>query len=271
LSKLVLFLADGTMFNIPLDRERITIGRRADNEVCLPNLAVSGEHAAIVTILADSFLEDLGSTNGTLVNGSPIVKHFLRDRDEIDVGRHKLVYCVDDDAVLAPEVVAGIARVTARDFGDRVETAKPPARSKRAASSPRSKRDAPAPAKEPAKEPATNAAHIKTRSPAKQEPPPPDVIRKPEVVADPVASIKLLNGPGAGRAIPITKEKTTIGRAGVQVALISQSGAGFRLQPLEGNDAPRVNGSPPAADGIELRAGDVLEIAGRKLEFIVTV
>src|SRR6202163_2161477 len=140
MGKLVLFHADGTSQHIKLDRERVTVGRRRDNDVCLPRPAVSGEHAAVVTILADSFLEDLGSTNGTLVNGSPIVKHFLRDRDEIDVGRHKLVYCVDDDAVLAPEVVAGIARVTARDFGDRVETAKPPARSKRAASSPRSKR-----------------------------------------------------------------------------------------------------------------------------------
>ncbi len=76
MSKLVLFLADGTTLDVPLRRERMTIGRRADNDICLPNLAVSGEHAAVVTILADSFLEDLGSTNGTLVNGEPIAKHF---------------------------------------------------------------------------------------------------------------------------------------------------------------------------------------------------
>ncbi len=69
MGKLVLFLADGTTMDVPLDSERITIGRRADNDVCLPYPAVSGEHAAVVTILADSFLEDLGSTNGTLVNG----------------------------------------------------------------------------------------------------------------------------------------------------------------------------------------------------------
>ena len=58
----------------------------------LPQAPVSGEHAAVVTILDDSFLEDLGSTNGTLVNGKPITKHFLRDRDEIDIGREILVY-----------------------------------------------------------------------------------------------------------------------------------------------------------------------------------
>ena len=45
-----------------------------------------------MTILSDSFLEDLGSTNGTLVNGKPVAKHFLRDRDQIDIGRQKLVY-----------------------------------------------------------------------------------------------------------------------------------------------------------------------------------
>ena len=69
MSKLVLFMPDGTTLDVPLARERTTIGRRADNDICLPDLAVSGEHAVVVTILADSFLEDLGSTNGTLVNG----------------------------------------------------------------------------------------------------------------------------------------------------------------------------------------------------------
>ena len=39
---------DGTPMDMPLNKERITIGRRADNDVCLPNPAVSGEHAAVV-------------------------------------------------------------------------------------------------------------------------------------------------------------------------------------------------------------------------------
>src|SRR6266436_9528140 len=125
MAKLVLHLEDGTTLDIPLDHERITIGRRADNEICLPNLAVSGEHAAVVTILADSFLEDLGSTNGTLVNGQSIAKHFLRDGDQIDIGRHILVYCVDDDAVLAPDFVEKPARVEAGDLRERVEPVKP--------------------------------------------------------------------------------------------------------------------------------------------------
>src|SRR5438270_4219389 len=118
MSKLVLHLEDGTTLDIPLDHERITIGRRADNDVCLPNLAVSGEHAAVLTILADSFLEDLDSTNGTLVNGNPIVKHFLRDHDEIDIGRHKFVYCADENEVVSSHYVARGMRASAGDIGE---------------------------------------------------------------------------------------------------------------------------------------------------------
>ncbi len=98
MGKLVLFRPDGTAQHIKLDRDRVTIGRRPDNDVCLPHAAVSGEHAAVVTILDDSFLEDLGSTNGTLVNGKAVTKHFLRDRDEIDIGREILVYLAEDSA-----------------------------------------------------------------------------------------------------------------------------------------------------------------------------
>lgn len=98
MGKLVVFLKDASPVEIPLDKERVTIGRRPDNDVCLPHPAVSGEHAAVVTILADSFLEDLGSTNGTLVNGKPVAKHFLRDRDQIDIGRQLMVYLADGNA-----------------------------------------------------------------------------------------------------------------------------------------------------------------------------
>ena len=52
-----------------LSKERMTVGRKAHNDIVIDNLAVSGEHAAIVTIQNDSFLEDMDSTNGVMVNG----------------------------------------------------------------------------------------------------------------------------------------------------------------------------------------------------------
>ncbi|HEX3632815.1 MAG TPA: FHA domain-containing protein, partial [Casimicrobiaceae bacterium] len=131
MAKLVLLVPNGTTLDVPLRRERVTIGRRADNDVCLPNLAVSGEHAVVVTILTDSFLEDLGSTNGTLVNGKPIAKHFLRDGDLIDVGRHKLLYFVDDEAIPPSGILKKAIRDAVGDLGEKVEMAKPIVRTRR--------------------------------------------------------------------------------------------------------------------------------------------
>src|SRR5579864_7599067 len=128
MGKLVLFMADGTTRALNLGKERVVIGRRADNDICLPYPAVSGEHAAVVTILADSFLEDLGSTNGTLVNGNAVQKHFLRDRDQIDIGQQKLVYLADESAQLE-DLNINVVRKELKTFGEKVA---PVGRSRRA-------------------------------------------------------------------------------------------------------------------------------------------
>jgi len=258
MSKLVLFLPDGTTLDVPLARERTTIGRRADNDVCLPNLAVSGEHAVVVTILADSFLEDLGSTNGTLVNGSAIAKYFLRDRDQIDIGRHRLVYCIDDDAAIDPEVVAGIARINARDFGERVEPAKPIIRARRAQVP-----DSPPARASDSGNPAVVAAGpvpVREATLAVTPAPPAPTLSS--------ASIKVLSGINAGVLVSLAKDETTVGRPGVQVASIVKSGTSFRLKPVEGASSPTINGKPVGCEGEMLAHGDTIEIAGTRLEFV---
>ena len=53
MAKLVLHQPDGAMREIKLDRDRITIGRRADHDVCLPFPAVSADHAEIISVVAD--------------------------------------------------------------------------------------------------------------------------------------------------------------------------------------------------------------------------
>lgn len=95
MAKLVLSMDGLVLKEIGLMKERTTIGRKPHNDVQIDNLAVSGEHAVIVTILNDSFLEDLGSTNGTLVNGQPIKKHFLQSNDVIELGKYKLKYVIE--------------------------------------------------------------------------------------------------------------------------------------------------------------------------------
>ena len=95
MAKLILSMDGLVLKEISLDKERISIGRKPLNDVQIDNLAISGEHAVVVTILSDSFLEDLNSTNGTLVNGQPIKKHFLKEGDVVELGKYKLKYLTE--------------------------------------------------------------------------------------------------------------------------------------------------------------------------------
>src|SRR5216117_494866 len=92
MAKLILSMDGLVLKEIPLTKERTPIGRKPHTDIQIDNRAVSGEHAVIVTILNDSFLEDLGSTNGTVVNGNPIKKHFLQNNDVVELGKYKLKF-----------------------------------------------------------------------------------------------------------------------------------------------------------------------------------
>jgi len=92
MAKLVITDAEGATRDFPLSKERVSIGRHPDNDISLNDKAVSGRHAVVITILRDSFLEDLNSTNGTQVNGKQIAKHPLSNGDTIGIGRNSLKY-----------------------------------------------------------------------------------------------------------------------------------------------------------------------------------
>ncbi|MEF8729264.1 MAG: FHA domain-containing protein [Accumulibacter sp.] len=95
MAKLILSMDGLVLKEIQLRKERMSIGRKAHNDIQIDNMAISGEHAAVVTILNDSFLEDLNSTNGTLVNGQSVRKHFLKDGDVIELGKYKMKYLAE--------------------------------------------------------------------------------------------------------------------------------------------------------------------------------
>lgn len=292
MGKLVLFLEDASPVEIPLARERVTIGRRADNDVCLPYPAVSGEHAAVVTILADSFLEDLGSTNGTLVNGRPVAKHFLRDRDQIDIGRQLLVYVADDAArVDAPASVA--MREERRERPDRPASTRLATPAATAPSEVDEELGAdldarpsrlPDVARElaPTRDRSATPVHVDaTDAPsfdadlaairmARAEAviaPPPDAPAAPEG-ARAHARLYVLTGPSAGHVVPIARDEFVLGRVGVQVAAIVRREGSLVLVPREGAKPPSVNGEPVTGDGHRIVPGDGLEVAGVRLELL---
>ncbi len=78
-------------FAFGADDRVVSIGRRSTNDVCIPNLSVSGVHARI-TIDGDTVsIEDNNSTNGTYVNGRLISRQLLNKDDEIVIGKTRVV------------------------------------------------------------------------------------------------------------------------------------------------------------------------------------
>lgn len=254
MAKLILSVDGQVLKEHVLSKERTLIGRKPHNDIQIDNLAVSGEHAAIITILNDSFIEDLGSTNGTMVNGKPIKKHFLQANDVIEIGKHKLKYFND-----AP------SQTSSADF-EKTMIIRSPA--KAAAPPPAA---APAAPSAPAAERATSdtVTNMKAMAPevVKAAPPP----QQPTAHADhaplPEAAIQVLSGAAAGRTLDLTKNLTTIGKPGLQVAVITKRPNGYFITHVEGASYPTLNGASLGATAHPLADHDMIEIAGVKMEF----
>jgi len=253
MAKLILSLEGSVIREIPLDKERITIGRRPQNDIQIENLAVSGEHACIVTILNDSFLEDLGSTNGTLVNGNPIKKHILQNNDVIEIGKYKMKYVVE---------LAAAGHAPQDDFERTMVMKSTPGRP--AAPKPAATPTSPPTASRPATGPLTSAPG--TRPPAGAP-----AGQKPAATAEgqPLAALQLLTGPNAGKEIELVKNLTTLGKPGLQVAVITRRPQGYFLTHVEGATFPVLNGKVIDAQARQLNDHDVIELAGVKMEFFL--
>lgn len=75
---------------IESDKHEIIIGRNAENDIVIENLAVSKLHARIVKQDEAYYIEDLHSTNGTYLNKIRITKKDLKNNDIISIGKHSL-------------------------------------------------------------------------------------------------------------------------------------------------------------------------------------
>lgn len=262
MAKVILSLEGSVIREIPLDKERVTIGRRPHNDIQIENLAVSSEHARIVTILNDSFLEDLGSTNGTLVNGNPVKKHILQSNDVIEIGKYKLKFVAEAGAAVSSQAAV-------EDF-ERTMVLRPPSAAARPAPPPAAE-SKPAPVSGstvnlPPAQPAASAAPAAVASAA------PAAVASPAAAAAasaaaPQAYIQIMSGPGVGKEAPLTKSLTTLGKPGVQVAVITKRPQGYFITHVEGASFPVLNGRTLDNQAQALNDHDLIEIASVKMEF----
>lgn len=100
--RLILTLEGKIIREIPIANRSIGIGRKHDNDIQLNDLTLSGRHAQISSVPDYVFIEDLGSTNGTLVNGNHVKKVALEHGDIIQVGHHQLTYMSESENSYEP-------------------------------------------------------------------------------------------------------------------------------------------------------------------------
>ncbi len=275
----------------------ISLGRRTTNDVCIPELSVSGTHATISIVGGIATLTDLNSTNGSYVNGQVVQSAQIRESDEIILGKVELKFSsalLSDsahgsqsdhtDSQIEPEQTAESEEVVETHSA----SAEQPAEEERV------------PAKaNTARHSETNTNNISPMGAIKSghkdrqnaEPPHPldglENVVIPNISADELpmhdldspaslskgAVIEIKNGAKSGQILPIDKPVTTLGRPGIQIAAIMRKPDGYFLMHIESDDnvnLPTLNKDAIGDEPVMLHSGDELTVAGIDVEFMLS-
>ena len=311
MAKLFWLQPDNTIVEFPLKAERSLIGRSSRCDVCIKHPGISAEHAVIRQVSGAATVEDLGSTNGTRVNGKRLRQmHTLRHGDQIGVGRERLMYFAELDSAahfMQPESIEPFAMPA--PVRERVNT-EHDAVAVQASPLPEvvTVSPAPAPAPIPAAPsgdgpvldvsllaalpkgstlassgvPVASAATLSARNVAAPEPATPrvaapsvavpsPVTAKPSATQSLIGSVAVLSGPAAGKRYPLTQASVTLGKEGKQVVEFVRA-APTRWQIRQREGVTPAYINGDALAGVrELAAGDVIELTGVRLRFEITL
>lgn len=257
------FSLDGNILGeFTLDKERTTIGRRPANDIHIDNLAVSGDHAAITTIGSDSFLEDLNSTNGTLVNNKSVKKHVLHHNDVIEFGKYQLLYTNPAQAK-TPTNQAGFENTVVMRPAKLLEAVSSEKAADEISAGEKSAEATAAAVLETVPADTTSAAQNNTEDNSIVIPV--EVAENKEIIG----KLQMLTGNNAGRELLLNKALTTLGKPGMQVAVVTKRPHGYFITHVEGENLPLVNGLKIGLQAQALNDHDVIDMSGIKMEFFL--
>ena len=232
MAKIIIKFNNDVIDHVDLKQGDMKIGRKPGCEILIDNLSVSGEHANIFTVGEDSFIQDLGSTNGTFINNKKIAKHHLKNGDTVVIGKHSLIYLTDSARESRPP----------EDFAKTVIIN---------------------PSRTVEPKPAATAV---------TQPPAITLETKPKEAPDSkmdrrrIGAVFVLSCLNSGKRIEMTKKITNLGRGGKRAGAIMQTTEGFMLAP-GADESPKLHGRPSPHEGSRLKNGDVIEVAGTRLQF----
>ncbi|GMR20605.1 MAG: hypothetical protein BMS9Abin36_1201 [Gammaproteobacteria bacterium] len=230
MAKFILRFNEDVIDHIELQQGDMKLGRKPTNDIFIDNLSVSGEHANIFTIGEDSFIQDMGSTNGTFVNNKKITKHHLKNGDIVTIGKHSLIYFTEKEN--KDENTEDFAKTVIINAGDIASSEATPT-------------------------PANFANETMAMN-----------VKKPSSKGKRQGAIFVLSGANSGKRIELTKPVTNLGKTGKVAGTIRRTVDGYRLVAGSGSEAPKLNGrSAQDGDGNVLKNGDIIEVGGTRLQF----
>jgi hypothetical protein len=95
-------MAAGSGRDVDLPGSQLTIGRDKDNDLVLDSNQISRHHARLVLVAEGWVIEDLGSANGTYVNGVRSDSHLLQHGDVVALGSARLTFSIGPELPASP-------------------------------------------------------------------------------------------------------------------------------------------------------------------------
>ena len=218
MAKLIMTLDGAILREFHIDKDSISIGRKHGNDIQLNDLTVSGRHSMITVISDKTYVDDLGSTNGTLLNGARVAKSLLKHGDLIQVGNYQFTYFEDDTEEYEPTMFL--------------------------------------------------RAEIEDTQIMQTNPP-----KAGDVKGEPLAAVKILNGPLKDKVLELRKPFNTLGFNGIKMAMIARTINGYTISTIHSNklrrsnDIPSINGKALGTETQALHSNDVVELAGTQMQF----